>query len=866
MRAFRKLRRRIRALLAKESLDRDMSEEMRLHLELESEELARTGLSREEAARRARLAFGGVEQHKESARDGRGVRAINSLVRDLGYVVRSLGRAPAFTLAVVFSLALGIGANSTMFTILHAVLLRPLPYANPGELLAVPTLMRGVVQPVVLEPSFRAWSSGSRTLASVAWYAGTDVTVAGGALPERVSGAAVTANIFSLLGAVQQRGRLLLASDEDSAAAPVVLLSDGLWRKHFAADSAIVGKVIQLSDRPWTVVGVLRPGQEFPPRRQFWIPWKSSSTRTKFFFGEVVARSRPDVHIEQVERELTQISVRVDSSLPPVDRGMTPVVRTLHDELYGSSKTALTILFVAVLLLMLIACANVANLVLARTLNRQREFAVRVTLGAGQGALVWLVLAESLVLALAGAATGMLLSLWATRVFVGLSPSSISRVPNITLNAQVFAYTAALATAAALMIGIVPALRASRRDPRASLGEGGAREGTGRIATRMRRALVAGQLAIAVVLLAGAGLLIRSLDRLSKVDLEFVPDHVLTMAIALPNARYSGGRAGDFFDQLSARLRTLPGVRDVAYGEPPLRGFTNARSISGDSPFAGILFAEAVVGPRYFETFGIPIRAGRGFGESDDSASVPVAILNEAASRVFFPGGNAVGQELAPPALGKRKPVVVGVVADFPQHDVAEHVMPEVFYASAQVNNHPYTISMRATGDAAAMSALMRSAVHDLDPALAISAIQTMDGIVASSIAPFRFASLLLGAFAGLALVLAALGLYGVIAYGVARRSRELGIRAALGATSRGLMLLVAGEMVWVIALGLAAGLTGAWLLSHVMQNLLYGTGVHDPLTFVLVPLALLVTASIATIIPARKAQRVNPIDVLQAE
>lgn len=862
-----RLRRRVRALFSKPEVDREMNEEMRLHLALETEELMHAGLTRDEAARRANIAFGGVERHKEDARDARGMRSIEDRVRDLAYIVRSLRRAPAFTFAVIFSLALGIGANSTMFTIISAVLLRPLPYAHGDELLGVSMSTKGVVQDQVLEPHFRAWARANHTLLALAYYNDTYSTIGGAGAPERVNGAAATSDLFSVLQLRPALGRTLLASDEDASAERVIVLSDALWRRHFAADSGIIGQIIEVDDRPRTVVGVLAPGAAFPQKAQFWIPSKQKSTSTAIWYGQVVARPRPHVAVARVQRELSQLAYNADSLLPASSRGNQIIVMPLHDQLFGSARPALAILFVAVLLLLLVACANVANLVLARTMQRQREFAVRLTLGATRRTLLGLILAESLLLAFAGAAVGLVISFWATRVFVGLSPASITKVRDIGLNGQVVAFAALLAMAAAMLVGIGPALRASRRDPRASLGDGGPREGSGRFATRLRRVLVVAQLSIAIVLLAGAGLLIRSLKRLTDVDLGFHPEHVLIVNVTLPNARYSdGGSARRFFNQLAERVSTASGFVNSAYGHPPLQGFVSTMELGPTSPLAGIMLAETHISGGFFETFGVPIREGRGILASDDTASAPVAVINAAMARILFPAGGALGHSFDGITVGKDHPTIVGVVADFPQRDVAIRAIPEVFLASAQDDGYPYTIAVRTSGPPEALVPVVRTAVHDLDPALALGTVTTMEKVVASSMAPVRFASLLLGTFAGLALVLAALGLYGVVAYGVARRARELGIRAALGATGPMLIRLVAGEMVWVVTLGLSIGLVGAWLASRLMQTLLYGTGVHDPLTFVLVPIALVVPAAVATLLPARKALQVNPLDVIRAE
>lgn len=872
---LRRLRRRARALFSKRELDGELADEMQLHIALETEDLIRSGASPGEAARRAHVAFGGVERHKEETRDARGVRLIEDRVRDLAYIVRSLRRAPAFALAVIFSLALGIGANTTMFTIINAVLLRPLPYPSAGELLGVKmtSAPKGAValeMDGTYEPYYQDWARASRTVSSIALYVPTNATIGGDAAPEYVSGTRASSTLFGVLQTPPRLGRLFTRDDEASNAPPVVLLGDALWRRHFAADSAIVGRTITVNDKPMTVIGVMPPGFVFPLRAEFWTPWQPATpgaSARDLFFVRVVARPRAGTPLREVQRELSGLALATDRGLPATVRGSQIIVVPLHDEFFGSARPALRILFAAVLLLLLIACANVANLAFARTIRRQQEFAVRMTLGATRRTLVWLVVAENVLLACAGGAAGLVVSYWVTVLFVRLSPPSIARVANITPDAKVVAFTAVLAMASALLVGVGPALRAARRDPRTALGEGGAREGAGRFAARVRRALVAGQLAIAVVLLVGAGLLVRSLARLASVDLGFRPDHVLVVDLPLPRTRYAGGAQGRvLYDRLARRLSGVPGVSDVAYGVPPLQGFTSTHDVPASSGHPAVTLAETDVGADYFETFGIRIRQGRGITSSDDSTSAPVVVINASAARAFFPPGAAVGQQLDAVKIGERHPTVVGVVADFPQEDVAIAATPEAFHASAQDGGSPFTISIRTSGDAVSLTPFVRAAVHDLDPLLALGGVTTMDKVVASSTAPARFASLLLGAFAALAVILAALGLYGVISYGVEQRSRELGIRAALGATGPMLMRLVAGEMVWVVGLGLCAGFGGAWVLSRLTRSLLYGTTAHDPLTFVLVPVVLLVPAAIATIVPARRAMRVNPLEVIRAE
>jgi predicted permease len=678
----------------------------------------------------------------------------------------------------------------------------------------------------------------------------------------------VSPDFTRVLAVTPAFGRFIGVDDGLAGAAPVAVLGHDLWQRQFAGDSHVLGRTITINGIQTTVVGVMPAGFSFPPRASLWLPRPPIDTRpgAGLRFGLVVGRRRPGASIEQVQRELARVPRPADLQRSWSLRDLAVVVRPLHDQLYGSARPMVALLFAAVTLLLLIACANVANLVLARTTRRRQEFSIRSALGASRATLYWEVVAECLLLALGGGALGVLISIWLSQLFAHRMPERISSVATIGVDGRVLVFTFGVSVLAAFLISSGPAWRVASGAAHALLGDGGSRAGDSRVARFMRRSLVVVQLSTAVVLLTGAGLLVKSLVRLTSQDNGFRPDHLLIVTVNLPTARYKGAvRANQFFDALAARLTALPGARRVAQGPPPLTGFgfMYLHATTPETPSYKVAVSD--VGPGFFETYGIPVLAGRGIRASDDNTSPPVVVVNATAAHLIAPSGSAIGQSLDVVTIHQQHPTVVGIVADVPQYDPALKPVAEAFSATAQDLHSPSWLAIRVAGDPDALALPVQKAVRDLDPELVVRTA-SMESMLSKSLAPHRFTAFLLGTFALLAMVLAAVGLFGVIAYLVERRTREIGVRMALGAQKRHVVGLVLREGVTLTAVGVALGAALALELAHVLQSLLYEVQPTDAGVIVAVTSGLSAIALVATCIPALRATQVDPIITLRAE
>ncbi len=778
--------------------------------------------------------------------------------------VRSLRRSPGFSITVILSLTLGFGANASVFTVLNAVVLRPLPYPRSDELLFVGL---GKLYGSVPLLYYKSWMESNRTLTAAAQYYQVSATVGGTTEPEEIPGAVATAGLAKLFDASPELGRFLSGSDEQADAEPAVVLSHGLWKRHFGGDSNIVGRTIRISDRPMTVVGVMPQAFDFPSHAEFWRPMSapSGSSPADNLYA-MVARSRPDVTVEKVQRDLARILRPAIAGLPrPITEAPVAVV-SLHAYLYGSQGPALSMLLAAVLLLHVITCANVASLVLARTESRRPEFAVRVALGASREVLIGHVLSECVWLSATAGALGLLFSIWITRLFVGFGPQIVRDVGNFTLDGHVLLATLALTLITGVSAGIGAALRTTQVSSFASLGEANARTtGAGRSFILMRRVLVVGQMAMAMLLLGGGGLLVKSFLRASSVDLGFEPEHVLVASLALPRSRYpDAASAQRFYDEVSLRLRGVPGVERVAYGTPPLSGFAMMRT-SASAERQQYSIATDEVGPGYFETYRIPIFSGRAIAASDDSMSPPVVVINRAAASMIFPGRDAIGQRISALTVAGEHPTVVGVVADVPQYYITMAPQPEAFSPLTQARTRPYTLAVRARGNAEALLGPLRRIVRDYDPELAVRA-STLESMVGESTAPQRFASILVGIFATLALVVAAVGLFGLVSYLAIQRTREIGVRVALGAQRRDVVQLIVREGMVLAAAGIAIGFALSLPLNGLLVNQLFEVQPHDSGIVFGSGLLLAGVALAATLIPALGAARMDPIVALRKD
>jgi predicted permease len=886
MRWLSRFQRRARLMIHRASAERDMEDEMRVHLEMEADELARFGVA--DARRIARLRFGGVDRFKEEAREARVGRWWEELRQDARYAVRVLGRSRGFASIAGLTLALGIGATTAIFSVVRGVLLRPLPYSEPARLVAITSVIRGTPT-AVSPPDFTDWRAQTRSFSALAAFFVVTTNLTDSGEPERLTEARVTANFFELLGVQPALGRAFRAGEDRAEAPPLVVLSDGLWRRRFGADPAIVGRTILLDDFPTVVIGVAPPQLVLPAddhavaRQDRWAdvwlttrfsPRELAPASRGARWIEVVGRLTSGATLDAARAEMNGVAARLAIADPRHDGGVTTLVQPLHDELVGGVRTPLLVLLGAVAFVMLIAVVNVASLSLGRTAARETELAVRAALGASRRRIARQMLTESLALSGAGGITGVAFAWIGTRILVALAPSDLALAGAVRLDTFVLAFATVVTVGSGLLFGVVPAVSGANRDAQEGLRAGG--RGGSASGHRARRVLVVAEVALAITLLAGAGLLLRSFARLTTVDPGFRAAGVTTFSLDLPAVRYrSGAERATLATQLLSRLRRLPGVSNAAISfDLPLSnsafGLTFAiggrPQVSGpDEPRAQV----RVASPEYFRVLGIPLLRGRGFTDDDRADAPRVLLISDEAARRYWPNENPIGQTLT---TGWSQDsthyggTVVGIVGDVRQFSLAGAPTPEIYAPLAQWPLDELSVVVHSTVSAAVVLAAARETVQGLDPRLPLYSAHPLENLVRESMAARRFYTLLLASFAALALVLAAVGIYGVIAYAVQQRRRELGIRVALGASRE----RVAGMVLWqgmlLAAVGAAVGLGGAATLTRVLQGQLFGVTATDPLTFIAVAVLLFVVTGLACAVPARRALGVDPASAIRAE
>ena len=802
------------------------------------------------------------------------------LRQDLGYAARRLRQAPGFTLVAVATLALGIGANSAIFSVVNAVLLRPLPFAEPERLVRVAQLWKG--EPAVYTPpNFLDTQARAQSFAGMAALDTTGLTLTGRGAPARLDGAEVSAAFFDVLGVRPALGRGFLREENEPGKTKVVVVSDGLWRDRLGADPAVVGRTIELNREPFTVVGVAPPGFRHPNDSDVWIPLEYDAqfrtTSRGAWYLRVVGRLKPGVTVAQAREEVSAIAAGLAREYPNENEGVGATVDSLHEAMVGKSRRALLVLLGAVGLVLLIACVNVANLLLARVAAREGELAVRMALGAARARVIRQLLTESVLLAVMGGAAGVGLASVSLDALLALQPEGVPRLSEVHVDRAVLAFAAGLSLLTGLLFGAFPALQMTRRAAGVSLREGGRTIAGGR-GHRLRSGLVVGQMALAMMLLAGAGLLIRSFVQLRNVDPGFSPESALTFRIALPVSAYEEeAQKTAFFDELTTRLEALPGVRSVgAVTGLPLAGtnFNISFVVEGRPPIPPPQQPSLEVRmatPGYFQAMGIPMRRGRGFQRTDGAGAPPVVVLSETAVRKHFPGQDPIGQRIrlglgrgegTPRAGGE----VVGVVADVREHGLDAAHPAEVYLPYAQFPFSSLDVLVRTAVPPRTLLPAATRVVAGLDPQLPVASVRTLDEIVARSVSEPRFYMVLLGAFAGTALFLAALGIFGVMSYAVVQRSREIGIRVALGAQPRAVLGMVLGHALLLASIGVAAGLVAAVAVSRVLAGLLFELSPTDPATLFGVAAILTGVAALASYLPARRATRVDPLIALRTE
>jgi putative ABC transport system permease protein len=876
---------RVRALARRGIAERELDDELRFHLEMETEKNIRLGMTPDDARRQALLVFGGVEQAKEAHRDVRGATLLEELLGDTRFALRTLRRSPALAGAAIVTLALGIGANAAIFAAVNAVILRPLPFADPERLYALGenNAEKNWHMETSAPANFLDWRERVPAFRDIAAYSpySPRMTLAGLGTPRLLTTAIVTGNFFTLFGVRPALGRGFVDQETWKNGAHVAVLSHRGWTQQFGGDPAIVGRFIRLEGQSVQIVGVMPESFAFPQEAvDIWAPTEwDPANRGQIFFRRAhwmrpIARLAPAVSREQAEAQFQQVVERLKQEFPVTNRVMGAGMVPLHEYLVGDTRLPLLVLLGSVGLLLLIACANVGNLLLVQAAGRERELSVRVALGASRRRIVRQALTESLVLSgiggLAGLATG-----WAgTRALVALQPEGMLRVRDFGVDWQVFGYVLALTTLSGLLFGIAPAIAGGRRMPADALREGG-RSGTG--GRRMRRwgdALVVGEVALALMLTIGAGLLVRSFWVLRHVHPGFDPNGVLTVAINLPDATYdSSDKIQLFFDGLIARVRALPGVTDAALTSPlPLTGsgYTSDYSIASHPRGEyGTEVAHRRVSTDYFKTMHVPILQGRDFTAADTRTAPSVVLINDALARKSFRGENPIGQRIA----NDRDPdsttvwhTIIGVVGSEHLSSLSIEPKVEIFSPSTQDETSVMTVVARTSGDPASLAPGIRQVVAEMDGNLALGAVRPMSEVHAKSLARERFLTTLLLVFAGVGVTLAVIGVYGVLAQLARRRTREMGIRIALGAPVGQVRWLVVRHGLRLVAVGLAIGTTLALVATRGLQTLLYHVAPADPLTFVAVPVLLTLTGIVAAWLPAVQASRADPAIALRAE
>jgi putative ABC transport system permease protein len=805
---------------------------------------------------------------------------MESLRQDLAYALRRLLRAPAFTLVATATLALGIGANTAIFSVINGVLLQPLPFPEPERLVRVSQVWKG--KPTVMSPqNFLDLQAQSQSFESLSAYDNGGVILTGRGTPARVEGAQVSASFFGLLRVAPRLGRGFLAGENEPARSRVVVLGHELWSERFGADPSIVGQTIHLDRAPFEVVGVAPAGFTYPEGSQLWTPLEHDETfRTRSrgaWYLTVIGRLREGITVEQASQEAALIAARLAQQYKDVNEGVGGTAGSLHESIVGQTRPALLVLLGAVGFVLLIACVNVANLLLARVAARESELALRSALGASRARLLRQLITESVLLSVIGGAAGVMLASLSLDGLLALQPADMPRADEVRLDRTVLAFAAVLSVATGLLFGAFPALHMARRATAQSLREG-ARSLIGGRGGRLRAGLVVGQVALAMVLLAGAGLLIRSFTQLRHVEPGFDPRSALTFRIALPESAYPEETArAAFMAELLTRLETVPGVRQVgAVMGLPMSGTRFSLSFGVDgraelAPAQQPTMEVRVTTPGYFGTMGIPVKRGRGFLPTDVATSAPVAVITETAAARYFPGQDPLGQRIT---LGWRRPddkpkaggVVVGIVGDVREHGLAADYPAEIYVPYAQLPVTAMDVVLRTSVEPESLLPAVQAAMRGLDPDIPAARPRTLEAIVARSLGEPRFYMTLLGAFAFTALALAALGIFGVMSYVVVQRSREIGIRIALGALPADILRATLREALMLALGGVLVGLFGALLLSRTLDSLLFGLSPHDPSTFAAVAALLTTIAMLASLWPARRASRVDPITALRTE
>ena len=888
MKWFNILRDRIRALRQRETVINDIDREMLLHLDLQIDANIRAGMSPAEAREKAMTSFGNLNRAVDAAYDVKGGGVFETLAQDIRYGARMLAKHKAFTSIAIITLALGIGANTAIFSVVNELLLQPLPYRDAERITTVwEVTPEGRHQNTTSRTNFRAWRDQSSSFQHMAAFTDQRLNLTGSGEPEELSVQFATPELFKILGVEPLLGRTFLADDDKADQPPVAVLSYGLWQRRFGAQASVIGQPISLNSETYTIIGVMPPNFQFHIKQrsgtgrpaELWsilpMPVGGAANQRGRFLG-TVARLKDGVTVDQAAAELRTIHARLSDEAPQFNKNYTAEVLPLREQFFGNVRRPLWLMLGAVGFVLLIACANVANLLLSLATSREKEIAVRAALGARRTRIVRQLLTESVLLALLGSVIGLGFAWLGIKALVAISPRDLVSLQTVGMNFTVLGWTLGVSLLTGIIFGLAPALHVSRLNLNDSLKDGGKSEsGQASGSRKLRNALVVSEIALAVVLLCSAGLLIRSFVRLQQVDRGFTTDNVLTMVIRLPEARYSQDpQLVQFFSQALERVRQLPTVRSAGIVNfLPLYGGLGSNTgfkilgqpepPPGQGPSTDVRVADS----GYFGTLGIPLLRGRNFSDSEQREVKHVILINEALARRHFPNGDPIGQRLDVMMFEKPTPAeIIGIVGNVRYDSLVDEAPPAVYFPHPDLAYPFMTLVVRTDGDPTAIAPAIQREIRGLDPNQPVSDVRTMNQVMSEWVERSRFNTLLLGLFAGLATLLSAVGIFGVMNYSVALRTRELGLRLAVGAQPRQVLLLVLKQGLGLTVVGVVLGLAAAFALTRLLSGLLFGVAAVDVTTFASISLLLMIVSLLACYLPARRAMRIDPLSALRYE